>query len=380
MTRPALSVLARSDVDVSEDLTRLMSGGLLPGSHPRGQEPLRTGLDFTSQNALGLSLSIADKAGPAGSSARALENRLAEALCMPVALTFATATDAVRATLASLLQPGDEVLIDAGADSAMLETVLATLANPHRFPAGSLDAVERRLQRLSRQPGRGRLVIAVPAVSAHGARIADLAGLADLARLHGATLIVDVAQDFGSIAPNGGGVLELQNCLDRVDVVIGSFTRCFGADGGFAAFRDPALARAAHRAAPLPDATAQAILAAAETVFSPLGTRLRRKLKGLSQRLRNHLMADGTRVLGSAAPFVPVLLPPLTALPRTALLESAGPRVTLLMAPTVPMQAPRWRIELNARHSMAEIDDLAELIRDVSRAFDRQPSRARVAA
>ena len=38
------------------------------------------------------------------------------------------------------------------------------------------------------------------------------------------------------------------------------------------------------------------------------------------------------------------------ALPRTALLESAGPRVELLHAPKVPLHAPRWRIQLNAAH------------------------------
>jgi len=139
-------------------------------------------------------------------------------------------------------------------------------------------------------------------------------------------------------------------------------------------------AAASHRAPRLSPGAASALLAAADTAFGPQGRDLRRNLRGVSLRLRNHLMADGARVLGSASPFVPVQLPPLTALPRTALLESAGPRVTLLMPPTVPLQAPRWRIELSARHSLSEFDDLAELIRDVSRAFDRQPFRARVTA
>ena len=74
------------------------------------------------------------------------------------------------------------------------------------------------------------------------------------------------------------------------------------------------------------------------------------------------------------------IMPALTALPRTALLESAGPRVSLLQAPTVPLHAPRWRIQLTADHSPADIDDLAELIRDVTRAFDRRFVHPRVPA
>ena len=125
---------------------------------------------------------------------------------------------------------------------------------------------------------------------------------------------------------------------------------------------------------------AAAILAALEVISTAEGRRRRRNLHGLSLRLRNHLMADGVKVMGQASPFVPILLPTLSALPRTALLESAGPLVTLLQAPSVPAHTPRWRIQLTADHSPADIDDLAELIRDVSRAFDRAPARQRVPA
>jgi glycine C-acetyltransferase len=381
MPRPASSALALTDKTASDGLAQLLNGGLLPASQNRGPDRLRPGLDFASLDALGLAaLPLTSPLYRPEAPDLALEQRIATQLRLPEAMTFASGTDAIRHTLTSLLRPGDEVLVDAGANSAMFETVLAVRATLHRFPSGSIEAVERRLQRLSRQPQHGRLVITVPAVSAFASRVSDLVDLCDLARQHGAILIVDVSQDFGAMGQNGGGVQEIQNCLGRADVVLGSFSRCFGMPGGFAAFRDPGLRQAAHRAPRLSPRAASALLSAAAIVFGAPGCDLRRNLKGVSLRLRNHLMADGTRVLGSASPFVPVLLPTLTALPRTALLESAGPCVTLLMPPNVPLQAPRWRFELSARHSLSDIDDLAELIRDVSRAFDRQPFRARVTA
>ena len=66
--------------------------------------------------------------------------------------------------------------------------------------------------------------------------------------------------------------------------------------------------------------------------FGPTGPRLRRQLHGLSLRLRNHLMADGARVLGSAAPFVPVLLPALTLGSRPAAMIARVTRTSLLEA------------------------------------------------
>jgi 7-keto-8-aminopelargonate synthetase-like enzyme len=182
------------------------------------------------------------------------------------------------------------------------------------------------------------------------------------------------------MGPNGGGIAEIQGCSGRIDVLLGSFAQCFGAGGGYAAFRDPDLRGALPTSARLSPVHAAIIRAALDLIDSPEGHRRRRNLHGLSLRLRNHLMADGIRPMGEASPLVPILLPPLTALPRSALLESAGPLVPLLQSPTVPLHAPRWRIQLTAGHSPADIDDLAELIRDVSRTFDRTPARSRVTA
>jgi 7-keto-8-aminopelargonate synthetase-like enzyme len=307
----------------------------------------------------------------------ALQSLLARHLQLPTVLTFASDAHAIGETFGALLSSDDDVLVDSGAHTAVVTAISAAHAGLHRFPSGSLDAVERRLLRLARQPRRGRLIVVVPAVTATGSRVADLAELSALTRRLGALLVADVSQDFGAMGQDGGGVMELQGCLGRIDVVLGSLAKCFAAAGGFAAFRDPALAAVLcqRSAPPLPPENADRLLAAARIVFSPEGRRLRRNLHGIALRLRNHLMADQVRVLGATSAFVPILLPPETALPRTALLASAGPRVTLLQAPQVSPHAPRWRVELNALHSPADIDDLAELIRDVSRAFDRVPSR-----
>ncbi|WP_295017234.1 aminotransferase class I/II-fold pyridoxal phosphate-dependent enzyme [Tabrizicola sp.] len=391
---PARSSAGLTDADdAAVGLARLLTRGL-PGRDPStGKAGCRPGQNFAAQDYLGLLRHPAVQAAAcpapgrlpdpdarAAASRRALETRLAAVLNLPHAATFASGAEAIRQTCTAILSPDDVVLLDSAAPAAMSEAVLARRAGLHRFPSGPVGAVERRLARLARQRRRGRLVLAVPAVSEHGSRIADLAELAMLARLHQALLIVDVSQDLGAIGPDGGGVMEVQGCLGRVDIVLGSLANCFGAEGGFAAFRDPGFGPGIRRdARPLSAGNAGTILAAAEVAFGVEGRRLRRNLQGVSLRLRNHLMADGARVIGGAAPLVPVLLPAKTALPRTALLESAGPRVTLLQAPVVSFHAPRWRIGLNAGHGPADIDDLADLIRDVNRAFDRSPGRRRAA-
>ena len=309
----------------------------------------------------------------------ALEDRVAGFLHVPHAVSFPSGAEAIRATMHALLLPGDEVIVDQDAHPAMFEAVLIARARLHRCPAGSIEAVERRLRRLGGQSRRGRVWLAVPALSAHGSVMSDTSELSALCREHGAGLIVDVAHDLGSMGQGGGGVLEIQNCLGRPDVVVGSFAKCFGAAGGFAAFQDPTLTDRLRsgrpgqwRTAALSPVNAAAILAAFDLIDSAEGRRRRRRLHGTTLRLRNHLIADGLRVMGQPSPLVPVRLPPKSAQLATRLLHSAGPRVTLLQAPLVASLAPRWRIQLSSDHAAADIDHLAELIRDVTRAVDRQ--------
>lgn len=357
---------------------------------PPSVERLRPGLTFAGQDYLGLAEHPIVQAAARIDRAQAhdgstvspmIASRIAAILQLPGAVTFPSGEDAIRQTLSTLLTAEDHVLIDAAAPQAIFETACASGGSLHRFPAGSFEAVERRLHRIAPQRRRGRLVIVVPAVSETASKIWDLAELSELSRTYGALLVVDTSHDFGAMGQDGGGVMEIQGCLGRADIVLGTLANCFGAPGGFAAFRDPdLLAALRHVAQPLSPGHARTIFAATDIAFSAEGDHRRRLLHRMSLRLRNHLMADGAWVMGKASPFVPILLPANSARHRAALLESAGPRVRLLEAPTVPRHAPRWKVELSALHSPADIDDLAELIRDVSRAFDRQPSRARVAA
>lgn len=343
--------------------------------------PIATGLNFAAWDCLALAGHPA-MARAVGDLAVVpdLAARVAGFLQMPHAAVFASGTEAIRAALRHLLRPEDHVIVDHGAHSALFETVVACRATLHRAPPGSVEAVERRLHRLTSTARRGRIIVAVPAVSATTSVVADLPTLADLCQTYGAVLLVDVSHDIGAMGQDGRGVMEVQGCTDRADIVLGSFAATFGAAGGFVAVRDDDLWSAMT---PDPQAVTQdiggaarVILAAFEIIDSAQGRTRRRRLHANSLRLRNHLMADGLRVIGQPSALVPVLLPMLTALARTALLESAGAKVRLLRAPDVALHAPRWRVQICADHSAADIDDLADLIRDVARVFDRQSSRA----
>lgn len=302
------------------------------------------------------------------------EDRLAQFLHLPFAICLPSMAATTHTALGAVVRPGDTVILDHALFSAMLETVLTLNAHPLRTPRGSVQGVERRLRRLSAMPRAGRLWVAVSALCPHTSTVAEVADLADLCQHYNAGLIVDVSHDLGLVGPDGAGVMEMQGCLGRADLVLGSLARAFGAPGGFVASRDPALGpRLLQSRTRKPDAAHMAAtLAALDLIESVEGQRRRFRLHALGLRLRNHLMADGVPVLGQASPVVPVRLDPRTARACTTLMHSAGISVRLVQEPLVARHAPRWCLHLTADHSPADIDTLADLIRDVTRSLARR--------
>ena len=63
----------------------------------------------------------------------------------------------------------------------------------------------------------------------------DLAALQALCHEFKATLVVDVAHDLGCLGDDGRGHIGIQNMLGKIDIVMGSFSKTFGSNGGFVA-------------------------------------------------------------------------------------------------------------------------------------------------
>ena len=65
----------------------------------------------------------------------------------------------------------------------------------------------------------------------------DIRALRAVCDQYDAKLLVDCAHDLGCIGDDGLGHLGLQNMLDEVDIIVGSFSKTFAANGGFIAVK-----------------------------------------------------------------------------------------------------------------------------------------------
>lgn len=61
--------------------------------------------------------------------------------------------------------------------------------------------------------------------------------ICELAKCYGAKVMIDDAHVFFAVGQNGGGTASTFNCVDKVDIHYGTFSKALGAIGGFCAAR-----------------------------------------------------------------------------------------------------------------------------------------------
>jgi len=297
-----------------------------------------------------------------------LEEDLAKFVGAESALVFATGYMANVGVIPALTGEGDLVISDSLSHASIIDGCRLTRAGVRVFPHGDLDALERVLAEESR-PGR-RVLVAVDGVYSMDGDVAPIGALCELARRHGAMLLLDDAHGTGTLGPRGRGSAELCGVApEAVDIHLGTLGKSLGSFGAFVAgsraLRE-LLVNAARSfifscgLAPPQVAAARAALAIVER--EPWR---REQLQRNAEQLRRGLAARGVDTAPSTTQIVPVRIGDnartMTVCER---LLDRGFFAHGIRHPSVPEGTARLRITPMATHSEAEIDALVEAVAD----------------
>ncbi|WP_370459203.1 8-amino-7-oxononanoate synthase [Aggregicoccus sp. 17bor-14] len=359
-----------------EELARLEAQGLRRTLEPHAgaqgaqlQVGGRTLLNFSSNDYLGLAAHPAVRAAAAraleahGVGAGAsrlvvgdtlahgrLEARLARFEGAEAVRLFNSGYAANTGVLPALLGPQDAVFSDALNHASLVDGCRLSRARTVVYPHADVGALARALRDT---PARRRLIVTDAVFSMDG-DLAPLAELVQLARAHGAALLVDEAHATGVLGPRGGGLCEALGLADAVDIRMGTLSKSLGAFGAYVATSRAVADLMVSRARPLVFSTAlpAAVCAAAEAAVDlveqqpPLRARLWRHIHAFSEGLR----ALGLPAEARSAVFPVVLGSPERALAAAACLREAGLLVKAIRPPTVPEGTSRLRFCLSAAH------------------------------
>ncbi len=293
-----------------------------------------------------------------------LAEELADFLHRPAVLLATTGYQA-NLTLACLFGGDRAVIADRHIHASLVDALRLGLAKYRRFRHNTPRHLARLLEEASGQ-GLSPVVLTEGAFSL-GGELAVLPEIADLAGRHEGMLIVDGAHDIGILGPSGRGAGEHLGCEQHIDVLSGTFSKAFGAGGGYIAGSTELIeycrlvGRATMYSASMPPPIAAAALTALRIIRDE--PEQRAVLARLAGRLH-----DGLAELGYARPN---WASPIVTLPAgdadqclhtwRAMLEAG-----VFAAPFVPPAAPTGqsllRLSVTAAHTEAHIDHILEVV------------------
>jgi glycine C-acetyltransferase len=307
-----------------------------------------------------------------------LEKAMAEWLKVTDCALFPTGWAACFGVVKALVRRTDHVILDELAHASLQEGARAATANVHRFEHLSLAALEQCLKDVRAADPLGGVLVVTESLYSMDSDVPDLLAHQELANKYGANLLVDVAHDLGVLGPNQGlGALETQGVLGKLDVIVGSFSKAFAANGGFVASNHPGI-KLAMRFASGPNTFSTApspiqlsvVLKGLEIVRSSEGAAQRAHIQALSARLRSQLCELGLSVMGQPSAIVPVVLGGMARSRLAArFVVEEGVLVNLVEHPAVARNTSRLRLQLMATHEAAHVDDCVQAVaRAVGRA------------
>jgi 7-keto-8-aminopelargonate synthetase-like enzyme len=349
----------------------------------------RTGVNFASYDYLGLSahsevraaaIEAINKYGTCiggapilqGNSTLSvrLQEAVAEMLGLAHVVVFPTGWTAGYGVITGLIRSKDHVVLDQYAHNCCVQGAMAATRNVHRVRHLSTDGFVRQLRRIRAADAENAILVVTEGIFSMDGDSPDLAALQSACREYEATLLVDVAHDLGAVGPGGAGIVGLQGLLGKIDLVMGSFSKVFGSNGGFVATSSSGIHQYLRAGAPsrtfsnaISPPQCAAILKAVEIVRSAEGDELRQNVHLVAQVLREALTTSGVVCLGKPGPLVPVLLG-REAVGRitAALCFDNGVFTNLVEYPAVSVGASRLRMQVMATHTLAQARFAGEVI------------------
>lgn len=305
----------------------------------------------------------------------ALERKIGEFLKAEHVSLFPTGWAAGFGVIKGLVRSSDHIVMDVLAHACLQEGAQAATKNIHLFRHNSVDMAREKLVKIRANDTVNGILLVTEGLFSMDSDTPDIEALQELAHEFGATLVVDVAHDLGSLGADGRGHIGIQNMIGKVDVIMGSFSKTFASNGGFVACKDRAVKEyLRYYSSPNTFSNAMSPSSAAiigkcfDIVGSAEGAQRREKLMGNITMLRGLLTECGMEVYGDASPIVCVKMGAESLARLTSRhLPGHGLLSNLVEFPAVPKGRARFRLQVMADHSH---HDIVETVRRLSTCVD----------
>jgi 8-amino-7-oxononanoate synthase len=306
---------------------------------------------------------------------RQLEEELAAFKGSRACVLFGSGYLANTGVIAALAGRDDVILSDALNHASIVDGCRLARAETVVYEHADLDALASALDRAR---GRGAVIVTDAVFSMDG-DLAPLEGIVELARSHGARIVVDEAHATGVVGPGGRGLVAELGLEREIDVVIGTLGKALGSYGAFACCDARMAGYLVNRARTLIFSTAlpPPCVGAALAALRLLGEQpqIVTRLHANARALRDELAAHGFDVHPGTMPIVPLVVG--EAHEAMALCQAAlrrGAFAQAIRPPTVPEGTSRLRVVAMASHREDELRQAARTFAAAARELAGAPA------
>jgi 8-amino-7-oxononanoate synthase len=287
-----------------------------------------------------------------------LEERLAELVDKEGALCYSTGFQVNLGVVSLLAGRHDYLLLDELDHASIIEGSRLSFSKVLKFDHNNMDALESKLKMCDKESVK---LIVVDGVFSMEGDIIKLPELIALAEKYNASVMVDDAHAIGVLGKNGSGTASHFGLTDKVDLIMGTFSKSFASLGGFVAADKEIINFIKHHSrslifsASMTPASAAAVLASIEIMVNE--PERMEHLWDITRFALNGFKSAGFDVGKSETPIIPLFIrDDIKALILTQKLLAEGVFVNPVVSPAVPKEDCLIRYSLMATHTKEQVE------------------------
>jgi len=286
-----------------------------------------------------------------------LEKELAEFVGMEDALLYSTGFQVNQGVISALISRHDYVILDSYNHASIIDGARLSRGIVCKYQHNSIEDLERVLEKIPAE--KGKLIVTDGVFSMEG-DVANLPGIVELAEKYSASVMVDDAHGIGVMGKRGEGTSAHFGLTDKVDLIMGTFSKSLASIGGFIASDSKTIDYLKHHSRALIFSASMAPSSAASALAA---LRLMKKEPERLEQLwyNTELMRSGLDELGfdtgdSETPVIPVMVGDFEKVfVMCKRLEDEGIFINPVVPPAVPPTGSLIRISLMANHTEQQI-------------------------
>ena len=301
-----------------------------------------------------------------------LERRLAKLVDKEGALCYSTGFQVNLGVVSVLTGRNDYLLLDELDHASIIEGSRLSFSKVLKFAHNDMKALESKLKHCAHNSIK---LIVVDGIFSMEGDIIKLPELVKLAEKYNATIMIDDAHSLGVLGKNGSGTASHFGLTDKVDLIMGTFSKSFASLGGFIASDKETINYIKHNSrtlifsASMTPASAASVLAALEIMQSE-PERIQH-LWDVSNYALKGFKEMGFDTGKSESPIIPLFIrDDIKALKLTQILLGEGVFVNPVVSPAVPKEDSLIRFSLMATHTNQQVDIAIDKITKVAKSLE----------